>query len=114
MIFFLILIICAILQFFLPWWIIMLVPFLIAIWKGEKAGRTFLAGFAAVFITWLCYSLYIHFSTGGILTGKVAEMLVVKSPMVLILVTSIVGGLAAGISALTGYFCKEALKPKSK
>lgn len=101
-------------QFFLPWWIIMVAPFIIAIWKGERAGKSFLAGFAAVFITWLCYSLFIHFSTGGILTGKVAEMLTVKSPMVLILVTSIVGGLAAGTAALTGYFCKVALKTDKK
>ncbi|UKJ08749.1 hypothetical protein [Solitalea lacus] len=113
MLFILILIICTILQFFTPWWVVMLVPFLLALWKSEKAGRTFLEAFGAIFLCWLVYSFFIHFKTAGILTSKVAEMLMVKSSMVLIAVTAIIGGLSAGLAALTGYFCKKAFLSNS-
>lgn len=115
MIFFLaVLVICSVLQFFLPWWVIMLVPFLLALWKSEKAGSTFLSAFGALFTCWLIYSFIIHFKTEGILTSKVAEMLMVKSSIVLILVTAIVGGLASGLAAITGHYFKKAFESSSQ
>ncbi|MCO4293889.1 hypothetical protein NF867_13575 [Solitalea sp. MAHUQ-68] len=114
MLFFLIFIICAILQLVLPWWIIMLIPFALAIWKGEKGSKTFLSAFGAIFMCWFLFAFFIHFKTEGILTDKVAEMLMVKSPVILIFITGIIGGLAAGLAALTGYYCKTAIAKKEE
>ncbi|SMO79000.1 hypothetical protein [Solitalea koreensis] len=109
MLFILILIIATIAQFFLPWWVIMLVPFLLTLWKGEKGNHSFFAGFVAIFISWLIYSLILHFRTDGILTGKIAEMMMIKSPMLLIFAGSLIGGLAGGIAAITGTYLKQLL-----
>jgi|SRR2546428_762038 len=112
MLFILILIIATIAQFFLPWWVIMLVPFMLTLWKGEKGNRSFLAGFAAIFLSWLIYGLILHFRTNGILTGKIAEMMMIKSPMLLLFAGSLIGGLAGGLAALTGTYFKQLLVDK--
>jgi hypothetical protein len=113
MLFILILIIATIAQFFLPWWVIMVIPFLLTIiWKGEKGNKSFLAGFAAIFVSWLIYSLILHFKTDGILTDKIAEMMMVKSPMLLIFAGSLIGGLAGGLAALTGTYFKQLFAEK--
>ncbi|POY38424.1 hypothetical protein C3K47_03220 [Solitalea longa] len=94
----------------LPWWIIMVIPFILALWKSEKGSKTFISAFGAIFLNWFLYAFFVHFKTEGILTVKVAEMLTVKSPVVLIFITGIIGGLAAGITAITGHYCKNLIK----
>ena len=112
MLFILILIIATVAQFFLPWWVIMVIPFLLTIWKGEKGNKSFLAGFAAIFVSWLICSLILHFKTDGILTVKIAEMMMVKSPMLLIFSGSLIGGLSGGLAALTGTYFKQLFAEK--
>lgn len=98
----LILITAFILNLFLPWWSIVL-PGLIFGYQFNKSGwSSFGWGFLALFLLWGGQALYIHFANDGILSTRIAEMLGVGSPYLVILITGVLGGLVSGLAALTG------------
>lgn len=98
---------CLVLQFWLPWWTVMLVPLTVCIWKGDPPGRSFFLSFLAVFVLWLGASTWIHFRSGGLLSERVSQLLQIGSPILLIFVTALVGGLAAGVAGLAGALIRK-------
>jgi len=96
-------------QLFLPWWIIAPIAFALAFWKAPSAGTAFGSGFVGIALGWLIVSLVIHFRTDGILTSRMAQLLPVRFPALLILLTATIGGLVGGLGALAGYCWKRAV-----
>jgi len=109
MLFLLILLLSLVAQFFLPWWSLALVCFGLAAWKARHGGHAFLVGFGAIALTWLGAALFWHLSTQGILSHRVAAMLTVNSPWILMTVTVVLGGLVGGLSAMSGFYVRRAL-----
>ncbi len=97
------------LQLVLPWWILVVVSFVLAFWLAHKAGAAFLAGFGGIALGWLGLSLFYHLRNDGLLTSRVATLFTLPQPWLLLLVTAIVGGLVGGLAALTGFYCRKAL-----
>ncbi|MFZ1527259.1 MAG: hypothetical protein WAT19_00785 [Ferruginibacter sp.] len=93
---------------FLPWWSIAVAAFLVAVFISQKPGRSFLSGFAALFLLWAGLSYIISMSNGHLLANKVS-MLILKSqsPVMLVIVTALIGGLVAGLAALSGSYLKR-------
>jgi hypothetical protein len=96
-------------QMLLPWWIIAPIAFVLAFWKAPSAGQAFLSGFAGIALGWLLVSVFIHFRTDGILTSRMVQLLPVRFPALLILLTATIGGLVGGLGALAGYCWKRAV-----
>jgi hypothetical protein len=96
-------------QFFLPWWIIALIAFGMALWRARTAGHAFLSGFLGIGLGWLGTSLFIHLRTEAILTAKVAQLFSLPGG-VLLVITALVGALVGGMAALSGYFCRKAVE----
>ncbi|RNI23605.1 hypothetical protein [Rufibacter latericius] len=107
MLFILILLLGLLVQFFLPWWTLALVCFGLAFWKARYGGQAFLSGFLAIGLTWLGAALFWHVVTDGVLSGRVATMLTVNSPWILLIVTVLIGGVVGGLSALSGYLVRQ-------
>lgn len=110
--FFVALILTAILAFIsglkFPWWTIALVSFLVAALVHQKAGKAFLAGFLALFFLWGGLAWMIDIKNMGILSARIAELLPLGgSRYALIGVTALVGGLVAGLGALSGSFLRQ-------
>ncbi len=109
----LIAIICLILQFFLPWWIIALVAFVMAFWKSKSAGHAFGAGFSAIFLLWIIMALIHSIPNENLLANRVGQMLMLPDLsynwIIVMLITGIIGGLAAGLSALAGFYSQQAI-----
>ena len=103
----LILIIAFALQFFLPWWIVAPVSFGLAAWQARGGWAAFGAGFLGIGCGWLLLSAFIHFRTEGILTHKVIQLFGLPSPVLLLLITALIGGLVGGLSAWAGYCCRR-------
>jgi len=98
---------------FLPWWIIAVAAFLVAALIHQRALRAFLAGFFAVFILWGVQAFLLDNQNEHLLATKVASILPLGgSYLVLILVTAFVGGLVAGMSALTASFLRGSRSKK--
>lgn len=64
----------------------------------------FIAGFLGIFLLWIVLAGWTNYSNAEILSSRVAQLMGVGSPMLLILVTGIVGGLVGGFAGLTGSF----------
>ena len=96
---------------YLPWWTIAIVAFLIAVVINQKPFPSFLAGFIAVFILWTILAAVISSANEHALAQKFS-MLILKSNKsnLLILLTGFIGGLVAGLAALTGSFMRKRAK----
>lgn len=86
----------------LPWWGIAITGLVLGFQIKPKSGKAFGVGFLALFLLWGGQALYIHLVNDGILSSRIAEMLGVGSPILVILITGIIGGLVSGLAVLSG------------
>lgn len=94
--------ICLVLQYFLPWWSLVIGAFIAGFLFNNKGFPSFIAGFLGVALLWVLYALIIDIQTQSILTDKVAKLFPTQSNGLLFVLTVVVGGLPAGFAALTG------------
>ncbi len=99
-------------QLSFPWWIgVVIAPFVIAFFLSSNQKEAFFLSFISLFIIWFLGSLWSHIPSKGILTKQVAEILPLGgNSILLILVTSLIGGLVGGISAWSGACFKVAFR----
>jgi len=92
---------------YLPWWSIAIVAFVVAALIPQRPGRAFLTGFIALFLLWAGLSFWLSNRNDHILAHKIS-MIVLKmdNPYLLIACTGLIGGLVAGMAALTGSFLR--------
>lgn len=110
MLFLLILILTLICSYFLPWWFAAAIAFGVAFFMAKKPGITFLAGFAAVFVAWAILALLKSLPNNNMLADRVAHLFQLPNWILLLLVTSVIGGLVGGLAALSGALLKKAIK----
>lgn len=93
---------------FLPWWGIAIAALLTAVLVHQNAGKAFLAGFLGVLLLWAGLAWWIDMKNDGVLSKKIASVLPLGgSALLLILVTGIIGGLVAGIAAMSGSYLRS-------
>ena len=96
---------------FLPWWGMAITSLLVAVLIHQKAGKAFLAGLLGVFLLWAGLAWWIDMKNNGVLTTKIASILPLGgNSLVLIAVTGLIGGLVAGLAALSGSFLRSTSK----
>ena len=96
-------IVALILSQFLPWWSVMVAGFVSALFFSLKRAAVFVVPFLAIFIFWSVYAYVVASKNDFILSKKISELLSLGgSEYLLILVTGLVGGLAAGFAAILG------------
>jgi hypothetical protein len=94
---------------YLPWWTIAPVAFLVIFIIPLKPGAAFAAGFTALTLSWGVLSWYISNANQHLLAQKIGLLFIKTSnPWALIAVTALIGGLVAGLAALSAAW----LKPK--
>jgi len=91
-----------ILQLFLPWWSLILAGFAYGLLFILKPGRAFLGGFLGIFLLWSIMALYITYVNDGILAKRLASLFSLPHGLLAVLATALTGGIAGGVSALTG------------
>ena len=95
---------------FLPWWSVAVVAFLIGTFLTTSGWKVFLVGFVGVGLMWLANAGFYHFRSGGILTERISAMLDLPWPLLLVLISGIIGGLVGGVAASAGFELRQALK----
>ena len=94
---------CAVLQPFLPWYTIAVVAFAAGYLIKQSGFAAFGAGFVGVFLLWVAYALMLSHSNNDLLARKVATLLPLHGNVgALLVITGVVGGLVSGFAALTG------------
>ena len=92
------LVICYVLQSFLPWWTMAVGAFTVAYLFGNNGFSSFAAGFLGVGLLWIGFAFYVDVLTDSILTEKINRLLPVNS----FILTLLIGGLLGGFASLTG------------
>ncbi|HMH21598.1 MAG TPA: hypothetical protein VK563_07475 [Puia sp.] len=94
---------------YLPWWGIALAAVVVSLVIPQRPGLAFFSGFLAVFLLWALLAWGIDAANESILSRKIAQILPLGgSPVLLILVTALVGALVGGLAALSGSYLKPA------
>lgn len=98
--------VALILSQFLPWWSVMVAAFATSLFISLKRASVFVVPFLAIAFFWMIYAFWLSNANDFILANKIAVLLPLNgNAYLLILVTGIIGGLAAGISGIFGKQC---------
>ena len=118
MLFLIIAILSLILQYFLPWWIIAPIAFGMSLWIARSGKQAFGSGFLAIFLLWLIIGLAHTLPNENILANRVGSMLKLPESSInwvfVLLISGIVGGLASGLAALSGFYVKDAFAKNNR
>ncbi|MFW6157311.1 MAG: hypothetical protein ACOC4S_00580 [Balneolaceae bacterium] len=88
----------------LPWWSAVLPGILFGAVLARSGISAFLLGGAGAGLAWGVQAVYIHFANDGILTERIADVMQVGEPLLVILITLLIGSLLGAVSTLCGYF----------
>ncbi|GAB3020667.1 hypothetical protein GCM10027051_27440 [Niabella terrae] len=90
-----------------PWWSIAVVAFIVSLLIPQSSRTAFVSGFLGIFLLWLLLAALINASNAGLLAGRVGQLLGIgENPVLLVLVTALVGGLVGGMASLTASYLK--------
>jgi len=102
--------IAIVLSLYLPWWSIMVSAFVTSLFLSLKKSAVFFVPFFAIALLWMVEAFYLSNGNDFILAKKIAVLLPLDgNQYLLMLITGIIGGIAAGITAIFGKQCSVIL-----
>jgi len=101
-----------------PWWLIALASFIPCLILVNKLSYGFIIGFFSVFFCWFISTYIINYLNDGILAAKIASIIGVQKPLILMIISSIAGAIIAGLGGMLGASLHGVVmrprKPKNK
>ena len=102
----------AMVQKGLPWWSAAVLAFAMCFGQAQSGRDGFLAGFVGLGLTWLVPAAWLAFENNGLLAHRMAQLLPLGGSVPgLVLITTLVIGLAGGLAGLAGRWLREAVTP---
>lgn len=99
-------VLALILSQFMPWWAVMVAAFATSLFFSLKRSSVFIVPFLAIALLWITQAFWLSNANDFILAKKIAVLLSLnENTYLLILITGLVGGIAAGVSAMFGKQC---------
>lgn len=96
-------ILSILLSLILPWYAVMVAAFITGMFINLKGIWVFLIPFLAVMLLWISHAYILGNANDFILAKKIAVLLPLGGySIVLILVTGLIGGIAAGVAGILG------------
>ena len=109
MVFIVILTATALLQLFLPWWVIVPISFATCGIIGKTGKISLWAPLFAILLLWTGVALMKSIPNQNLLVGRIAEMFGVKSWELVLILSSLLGAFVAAISGYCGYHFRKAV-----
>lgn len=94
-------------SYFLPWWSTAIVAFLWGLIINPNSKQGALILFFTLFFIWVGVALYLNLNNNELMSQRMAEILKVGSPWVLILITGMIGGLVGLLPGMAGIFLRK-------
>jgi hypothetical protein len=110
MLFILILFLCALSSLTGPWWLFVPAAFAAALLLAGKAWHAFFSGFLAVAGWWMICCLYYSIPNENLLATRMAAAMQVPAWTIVLIISVLIGGIAGGMSALSGWYLKAWIK----
>jgi hypothetical protein len=98
------------LQMFLPWWSVAIAAFVASTFLARKGGHALWGSFLGGFALWVIMASIADLRNDSVLSDRVADIFFVQRPVLLILVTGIIGGLVSMLPGLCGYYMRSLLR----
>ncbi len=96
------------LSLYMPWWAIGIAAFLVAFFIPLRTYVSFLAGFIAIFLLWTTLCLIISSANDDLFAHKFSMLILqVDNPILLILITGLLGAIVAACAAATGSLARK-------
>lgn len=111
-VFLIILVASFLLQIVLPWWVIVIVSFITCGLIGKTGKIALWSPFLAIALLWTGVALFKSIPNQHLLASRIAEMLSVKTWWMVLFLTALLGGFAAGLSGFCGYQFRKAILQK--
>jgi len=90
-----------------PWWGFVGVSFAVALVIHQVPARAFAAGFLGMFLAWGGLAWWIDWQNASLLSKQIASIFPLQgSSAALLMLTSIMGGLLGGITAIAGSYLR--------
>ena len=102
----------ALMQMFLPWWVSGLLCFIMALGWDKPAGDTFVKCGISQGALWALIMIYQDAANQSILSTRMADMLGLGHPYLLICVATLLIFITAGLSGMAGALLRDAFYPK--
>lgn len=109
MLFLLIIILAAVAQWFLPWWVLPVVAVVVAFWAARGYRHAATHAFLAGFLLWGGFSAYLYMG-GSSFADQVADILFLPNGWLLVLITGLLGGILATLGGVLGYAAHDIFK----
>lgn len=88
---------------FLPWWSVAIAGLLVGGFIPQKVGFTFLSTFLGTTLVYGTLIGLVSYNNDHILANRISQLVTKQlGPSVIILISALIPGLLAGISAMTG------------
>jgi hypothetical protein len=94
-------------SYFFPWWSTAIVAFLWGLIINPNSKQGALILFFTLFFIWVGVALYLNLNNNELMSQRMAEILKVGSPWVLILITGMIGGLVGLLPGMAGIFLRK-------
>ncbi|MET3114786.1 ABC-type multidrug transport system fused ATPase/permease subunit [Pedobacter sp. CG_S7] len=109
MVFLIIFIASFLLQLIAPWWVIVIISFITCSFIGKTGKIALWSPFLAIVLLWTIMALFKSIPNEHLLAKRVGEMLMVKSWILILILTALLGGFTAAISGFCGYHFRKAI-----
>jgi hypothetical protein len=109
MVFLIILIASFLLQLVLPWWLIVIIAFITCGLIGKTGKVSFWQPFLAIALLWTAMALFKSLPNQNLLASRVASMLGLQLWWWILVISSVLGAVVAGISGYCGYQFRKAV-----
>lgn len=88
---------------YLPWWSLAIAAFIVYALIPVKPGWAFLSAFLAAFLLWGGMAWVVSTNNDHILAHRISQVVLKKDdPVMLTLITALIGAVVAGFAGLTG------------
>lgn len=92
---------------YFPWWSIAVAAFITALLIHQRSWKAFLAGFMALLLLWGGLAYWIDIKNESILSTRISQLMGIgNNPVLLVLITGIIGGLVGGFAAMSASFLR--------
>lgn len=104
-----------ILQIVTPyWWWIIVVPFAYCLALGRSTKGSVLTGLCSAGVLWLLAGVYMWATGSQIILSRVAVTMIVRSPILMLLMATVVAAAAGALAGGAGYSMRAAFRNTKK
>lgn len=102
-----VIVLSLVLQVFMPWWTAAIAGFVVGLAFNNPSFKSFSIGFIGVFVVWATYAFWLDVQNASVLSKKIAVLFSVHQPVLLLLITGIIGGITGGLGSWAGNETKK-------